>query len=164
MLGGTDTVVSVHQVRTSAGNDARRVRFVKNLCGHLGSITCLALSRAFSVLVSGSEDRTCIVWDINRLRYVRQLPRSTGHDAPIASIAINDSTGEIITCAGTYVNVWSINGDLLISKRTSQAVSETITACTVSKGAAWIDSHNVVATGQRNGAQTTLQLKAPLYK
>lgn len=151
VLGGTDTVVSVHSMRISAGTETRRVRFVKNLCGHLGPITCLTLSRAFSVLVSGSEDRTCIVWDVNRLSYVRQLPRFLGHEAAISALAINDVTGEIVSCAGTSVNVWSINGDLLISKRTSHAVTETITACAVSRGAQWLDSHNVVVTGHRNG-------------
>lgn len=82
---------------------------------------------------------------------MRQLPRFIGHEGAISALAINNVTGEIVSCAGTSVNVWSINGDLLISKRTSHAVADSITSCTVSRGAQWIDSHNVIVTGHRNG-------------
>ena len=39
--------------------------------------------------VSGSADRTCILWDLSRLCFLRQL---RGHAAPVAAVYINDVT------------------------------------------------------------------------
>lgn len=35
------------------------------LLGHTGPVTTLALCPAFSIAVSGSQDGTAIIWDIN---------------------------------------------------------------------------------------------------
>ncbi|KAF0449635.1 beach-domain-containing protein [Gigaspora margarita] len=35
-------------------------------------------------------------------------------------VAIIDTTGDIATCSGSIIRLWSINGDLLITKNTSQ--------------------------------------------
>jgi WD40 repeat protein len=43
-----------------------------------------------------------------------------GHSKLICSLAINDNTGDIITCDGTQVIVWDVNGDLIISQNLSQ--------------------------------------------
>lgn len=59
------------------------------LYGHTDSVTCLAVSDVHNVLVSGSHDLTCILWDMEELSYITQL---TGHTASISSVAINDLT------------------------------------------------------------------------
>lgn len=59
------------------------------LYGHTDSVTCLAVSDVHNVLVSGSHDLTCILWDMEELSYITQL---TGHTASISSLAINDLT------------------------------------------------------------------------
>ncbi len=52
----------------------------------------------------------------------------------------------------TWLNVWTLNGDLLVSKKTSNNMGELITACVMTRGAEWIDAHNVIITGHANGA------------
>lgn len=59
------------------------------LYGHTQAVTCLAASVTYSVFVSGSDDRTCIIWDLNQLTYINQLP---AHRASLSSVAINNST------------------------------------------------------------------------
>ena len=59
------------------------------LYGHSDAVTCLAASSAYSLLVSGSRDRTAIIWDLARHSYVRQL---VPHQAPLAALAINEQT------------------------------------------------------------------------
>ena len=39
------------------------------LHGHRDEITCLQICQAFSIVVSGSQDRTAIIWDLNRLAW-----------------------------------------------------------------------------------------------
>lgn len=38
----------------------------KMLYGHTDAVTCLAASPDWSVAVSGSRDRTAIIWDLSR--------------------------------------------------------------------------------------------------
>jgi len=140
--GGVDTVVCVYKVQRG-----KQLILTKRLCGHLGTVLCVAASRPHSVIVSGSEDQTCIIWDLNRLSYVRQLAH---HEGPISCVALHDVAGEIVSCSGSVVNIWSINGDLLISCRTSQNPADTISCCLWSKAPEWL-YENVLITGHRDG-------------
>ena len=59
------------------------------LYGHNDVVTCLAVSTAYNIIISGSKDQTCLMWDLNRLIFVRQL-RDLG--APVSAVAINNLT------------------------------------------------------------------------
>ena len=37
-----------------------------HLRGHDGPINCMVACKPFSIVVTGSADRTCILWDTNR--------------------------------------------------------------------------------------------------
>ncbi|EGC32207.1 hypothetical protein DICPUDRAFT_155867 [Dictyostelium purpureum] len=137
--GGSDSLICVFNLK--------RFSLAKRLNGHTGPITCVAASRPYSVIVSGSDDRTCIIWDLNRLCYVRSL---VGHDGPISCISINDQTGDILVCSGTTINIYTINGELCISHKTSQITNDQITTCIWSKGQEWL-GENVFLTGHRDG-------------
>ena len=39
---------------------------VVHLRGHDGSVNCLAACKPFSIIVTGSVDKTAIIWDTNR--------------------------------------------------------------------------------------------------
>jgi len=69
ITGGTNGLVSVWRLK----NKLTKIEFLQNLYGHSEPITCLAASSSWGILVSGSRDHTCIVWDLNRLTFVRQL-------------------------------------------------------------------------------------------
>lgn len=58
------------------------------LHGHTRSVTCLAVSRSWHIIVSGSADGTCIVWDINTGAYVHQLPGDPC--AAVTAVCVND--------------------------------------------------------------------------
>ena len=61
----------------------------QSLYGHTEPVTCVAASPSYNLIVSGSRDRTCILWDMSRLIFVRQLMT---HAAPVAAVAINELT------------------------------------------------------------------------
>jgi beige protein homolog 1 len=77
ITGSEDTTVCVWQVRIGKTFD---IQLKECLRGHSARVTALAFTKSFSVIVSGSEDKTAIVWDLNRLKYVRQLQ---GHVGPV---------------------------------------------------------------------------------
>ncbi|KAK4337141.1 hypothetical protein RND71_043359 [Anisodus tanguticus] len=69
ITGSTNSVVSVWRLK----NKLTKIQLLQNLYGHTKAITSLAASSSYGILVSGSRDKTCIVWDLNKLTFVRQL-------------------------------------------------------------------------------------------
>ncbi|XP_022116141.2 WD repeat and FYVE domain-containing protein 3 isoform X3 [Pieris rapae] len=114
VTAGTSTVVTIWQYW------ARRRRLTVKTClyGHEEAVTCLAASSAYNLVVSGSRDGLVIVWDAERGTFVRQLlpphfANMTQPLPPVSALAIDDLTGDIATCAGSWVQAWSINGEPL---------------------------------------------------
>lgn len=87
--------------------------------GHQNSIVALAASKSYSIIVSSGKDSACMIWDLNRYLYSRSL---TGHEEPAISVSINDNTGDIMTSTSSTCRVWTINGELLISKNIYSSV------------------------------------------
>ncbi len=109
LTAGTCTVVNVWELSRSK---QRRIHLKTRLYGHQDTVTCMAISNAYHMLVTGSRDQSCIIWDINRWMFVRQLPN---HFGAVSCVCINELTGDIATASSTYVYLWNINGDLLAS-------------------------------------------------
>lgn len=144
VTAGTCSVVAVWEY------NRRQLRVKQCLYGHTAAVTCLAASPAYNVVVSGSRDCSAIVWDLSRLIFVRQLK---GHSAPIAAVAVNDITGDIATCAGTWLHIWTINGIELASVDTAVGRPDRmqqILCVAFSQMHEW-DSKNVIMTGSTDG-------------
>ncbi|KAL0092916.1 WD40-repeat-containing domain protein [Phycomyces blakesleeanus] len=136
-------MVCMWKVKADKGTD-----FIPLEClrGHTSSVTALTASRSNSILVSGSE--SAIVWDLNRMKYVRSL---MGHENGVQLVCINDSTGDIITCSGHVIRVWTINGELLLSKSTGSS-SEPILSCVFyeERPKEWSGKEQII-TGHKKG-------------
>ncbi|XP_044743172.1 WD repeat and FYVE domain-containing protein 3 isoform X2 [Chrysoperla carnea] len=146
ITAGTSSVVTIwnFDVRN------KRLNIKQSLYAHTDAVTCLASSPAYNVIVSGSRDCTAVVWDLSRGLFVRQL---RGHTAPVAAVAVNDLTGDIATCAATWLHVWSINGDELACVNTCVGRADRmqqILCVTFSQAHEW-DSGNVIMTGSTDG-------------
>lgn len=85
LVAGMSGVISVYTL-----SRRRRLALFKHLYGHYEPVTCLAASSAYSLAISGSKDRTCILWDLQDLRFLRQL---RGHPVTVSAVGINDLTG-----------------------------------------------------------------------
>ncbi|XP_054466267.1 WD repeat and FYVE domain-containing protein 3 [Anoplopoma fimbria] len=146
ITGGTSTAICVWETGTSKER-AKALTLKQALLGHTDAVTCLTASSAYHIVVSGSRDRTCIIWDLNKLSFVTQL---RGHRAPVSALCINELTGDIVSCAGTYIHVWSINGSPIASANTFTGRSQQILCCCVSEMNEW-DTQNVIVTGHSDG-------------
>ncbi|XP_076326045.1 WD repeat and FYVE domain containing 3 bchs isoform X2 [Tachypleus tridentatus] len=144
LTSGTNTVINVWRI------EKKKLVLKENLYGHTEPITCLVSSAAYNLIVSGSRDKTCIVWDLSQLVFVRQLQ---GHPGPVSAIAINELTGDIATCAGSFLFLWSINGQLLSSVNTATGyndhLQQLLCVC-FSQMTEW-DNQNVIITGSSDG-------------
>ncbi|CDQ88406.1 unnamed protein product, partial [Oncorhynchus mykiss] len=153
VTAGISSVVCVWDVSISK-DKLTHMKLRQALYGHTDAVTCLAVSEVHGVIASGSRDLTCILWDLEELNYITQLP---GHKASITALAINDLTGEIASCAGPVLYLWSMKGQLLTWLDTS--CGSDVTSCSsdgdilsvcFTQRHEW-DPQNVIVTGCADG-------------
>jgi len=94
------------------------IEFIGVLDGHRDQVTCVKVSSEFSVVVSGSADRTCIIWDTKSVSFIQSL----AHNGPIIAIDIHRYSGEIVVLddAGNdegTIHLWTITGAKVTSRR-----------------------------------------------
>ncbi|XP_050525205.1 WD repeat and FYVE domain-containing protein 3 isoform X2 [Daktulosphaira vitifoliae] len=146
ITAGTSTVLTVWEINFNE----KSLKIIDNLYGHTDAVTCLAASDTYNIVVSGSRDCTAIVWDLSTKAFVRQLKK---HNAPVAALAINNSTGQIASCAGTMLHLYTINGEELANVDTSVGHSDRmqqILCVAFSQAVDW-DPQNVIITGSSDG-------------
>ncbi|XP_061083702.1 WD repeat- and FYVE domain-containing protein 4 isoform X3 [Conger conger] len=146
VTGGASSVLCVWDIAL-AKDKLQHMRLRQVLYGHTDAVTCVEASQAYGVIVSGSSDRTCILWDLQELSYITQLP---GHAASVSALAINDLTGEIASCAGAHLYLWTMKGHLLSSLDTSFGPEGAILCCCFTQVFEW-DPRNVIVTGCADG-------------
>ncbi|XP_056147480.1 WD repeat- and FYVE domain-containing protein 4 [Lampris incognitus] len=146
VTAGTSTAVCVWDV--AVGKDKlTHMKLKKPLYGHTGAVACLAVSEVHGVMVSGSLDLTCILWDLEELSFIAQL---AGHRAAITALAINDLTGEIASCAGALLYLWTMKGQLLTHVNTSCGPQGDILCVSFTQRQEW-DPRNAIVTGCADG-------------
>ncbi|KAF0692364.1 Aste57867_16541 [Aphanomyces stellatus] len=156
VTGGDDAVVNVLECAKVHGE--RSFIHKGKLTGHNDSVTCVAINKAFNVVVSGSNDHSAIVWDLRTRRYLREL---RGHDAPLRHVGINGANGNILTVAHSQVRLWSVNGDLLAAALLPTLGLGPVTAALCTSCDTW-QNGVVVLTGHSNGTIACWGLTYPL--
>ncbi|XP_029376155.1 WD repeat- and FYVE domain-containing protein 4 isoform X2 [Echeneis naucrates] len=146
ITAGTSTVVCVWDVAVSK-DKLSHMKLRQPLYGHTDSVTCLAVSEVHSIIVSGSRDLTCILWDMEELSYITQL---AGHKSSVSALAINDLTGEIASCAGPLLYLWTMKGQLLACTDTSCGPQPDVLCVSFTQLNEW-DARNVIVTGCADG-------------
>ncbi|AFR98636.2 hypothetical protein C343_06613 [Cryptococcus neoformans C23] len=91
------------------------------LRGHSRPVTCLAANTSWSILVSGAENGDVMVWDTNRLRYIRTL--QTEKKESIEFCAINEADGLIAVASRKHLFLFSLNGHQIASISIGDCIS-----------------------------------------
>ncbi|KAM3606165.1 uncharacterized protein V6R79_011883 [Siganus canaliculatus] len=146
ITAGTSTVVCVWDVAINK-DKLTHMKLREPLYGHTDAVTCLAVSEVHSVIVSGSRDLTCILWDMEELSYITQL---AGHTTSVSALAINELTGEIASCAGPLLYLWTMKGQLLTCTDASCGPLPDILCVSFTQRHEW-DAKNVIVTGCADG-------------
>jgi hypothetical protein len=150
ITAGEDCVISAHTVITSPSKPVE-VQPRSSLFGHRTPVTILAVSKSFSTLLSASSDGTVLLWDLNRLEFVRKLTHSRG---AIECAKINDVTGDIMLCRGQKVILYTLNGELILEQSVADPRDhdDYIASCAWYEGIGneWLEN-SLCFTGQRGG-------------
>ncbi|KAI6229287.1 Beige/BEACH domain-containing protein [Aphelenchoides besseyi] len=152
---GSNSSTGVGANSTSGGLSTRQtpmVRAKKVLSAHTDGVTALAICTAHNFIVSASRDHTAVVWHLTQLTYIRQL---VGHSAAVSAVTTNEATGDIATASGSFLFLWTLNGDQLARINTAEAglfsnTSSLILCLAFSTLNAW-DARNVVMCGTKDG-------------
>jgi hypothetical protein len=147
ITAGEDCVLSAHTVITSPSKPVD-LQPRSSLFGHSTPVTTLSASKSFCTLLSASGDGTVILWDLNRLEFVRKL----AHGRPIQCARINDITGDIMLCRGQKVVLYTLNGDLILEQNVCSDHDDYIASCTFYEGTGneWLES-TLIFTGHKRG-------------
>jgi WD40 repeat protein len=82
---------SVRLWRVARGSQTgTKVTLLHLMRAHSAEVVCVAASRPWSIIVSGSRDGSAVIWDLNRASYIRSIWHNKGTVVHLA--AINDST------------------------------------------------------------------------
>ena len=76
---------------------------IASLQGHVGLIRSMSVSSGDSLLISGSDDNTAILWSLNRFEKINKLKQGM---MPVDYVAFSDDNREIITKAKDAIYVW----------------------------------------------------------
>lgn len=150
VTAGEDCVVSVYSIHTSHGKPVD-LHLRSALFGHKTPVTTIAVSKAFSTLVTISADGHVFLWDLNRLEFVRKLPRCP---RAVECASINDVSGEIMICSGPNVTLYTLNGELLLDQNVCAPGEhdDFVHSCSFYEGSGseWLENF-ILFTGHRRG-------------
>ncbi|KAH9846387.1 beach-domain-containing protein [Lenzites betulinus] len=111
ITGSTDNMVRLwHVVRVGQSRDQpMTLQLTHQMRGHTARVSCVAASRAWSIIVSGSKDGSAALWDLNNGVYTRSIWHGSGETNEVHLVAINESTGYIATCSRQRLWLHTIN-------------------------------------------------------
>ncbi|CAN7995348.1 unnamed protein product [Ixodes hexagonus] len=112
-VGYSSGLVTIHEVQLS-GTKVDHTSKPACFLGHTDAITAVHVCTAFGIVVTASRDGSSVVWDLNRLEYVRTVVAGR---RPICLVCVSDTLGDIATVeadaggsTGSTLHVHTLNG------------------------------------------------------
>ncbi|VBB72904.1 Putative protein of unknown function [Podospora comata] len=161
ITAGEDCVVSVYNVQTSPGKPVE-LQQRSSLFGHKTPVTNIAVAKAFSTIVTVSQDGVAFLWDLNRLEFIRRLPMPMrGVGQQVECVAVNDTTGDIMACVGQSVVLFTVNGEVILDQNVcgggggteGEVTDDYVYSCAFYEGSGgneWLENQ-LVFTGHKRG-------------
>lgn len=148
VTAGVDCVLSIWNVAVSSHSKCVELTPKTSLFGHRQPVSTIATSKSFSTILSASTDGVVILWDLNRLEFIRKL--ASGRSVQCAQI--NSVTGEIMLCRGQKLALYTLNGDLILDQNICSDSDDSIFSCAFYEGAGneWLEN-TLVFTGHKRG-------------
>eukprot|EP01156_Anaeramoeba_ignava_P021366 Anaeramoba_ignava/c18862_g1_i2.p1 GENE.c18862_g1_i2~~c18862_g1_i2.p1 ORF type:complete len:914 (+),score=263.88 c18862_g1_i2:328-2742(+) len=152
VTGGSKCFLSIWKMITSE-NKFINMYAKSILYGHTDQVLCVVCSSDFHIIVSGSADKTAIIWDLNDFSCLSKLE---GHEGSVSTIAINKINGDVLTfdsCSNSQrkvnsLTLWAISGRLI--KKVELDDQEFVRSAIFTNGNVGV-YQNVLLTGMNSG-------------
>jgi WD40 repeat protein len=92
VMGSSDSTVRLWRISRGGHGSAIEISQSYIMRVHTAPVSCLAASRAWSVIVSGSKDGSAAAWDLNRAVYTKSIWHGEVEAAEVYLASINEST------------------------------------------------------------------------
>lgn len=147
ITAGEDCVISAHTISTTSAKSIE-LTLRSSLFGHRAPVNLLAVSKSFSTMLSASLDGVVLLWDVNRLEFIRKLASGS----VVECAAINDVTGDVILCRGQKVSLFTLNAERILEQKLCTEPDDVILSCAFYEGVGneWLEN-TLVFTGHRRG-------------
>ncbi|CAE6467269.1 unnamed protein product [Rhizoctonia solani] len=123
LTGSTDGSVNMWRIHRSG--PTAKLSCTRQMQAHTENVLCVAASKAWSIVVSGSKDETnhhhkglAAIWDLKRGVHVW----SVFHEAPVSLCTIMESTGNIASCSATSLKLHTLNGYFIAELEVAQPI------------------------------------------
>lgn len=150
ITAGEDCVVSVHSIRSPPGKPVELTQR-SSLFGHKTPVTTIAVSKSLSTFLTISADGVALLWDLNRLEFIRKLPLTRPN---VECARVHDVSGEIMICSGPNVLLYTLNGDIILEQNVcgAEGHDDYVHSCAFYEGAGneWVENC-LVFTGHKRG-------------
>jgi beige protein homolog 1 len=151
LTAGSDAVISIWNVNVLSSKSLE-VTLRDSLFGHRAPVTVLTASKSLAALLSADTQGRVLLWDLNRIEFVRELDNN-GEE--IRAAKISAVTGEIVLAVGRLARLFTLNGTLLLEKDVCDAKDngDYVTSCAWYEGlrGEWVE-RILLFTGHRNGS------------
>ncbi|KAF8621252.1 hypothetical protein AX15_007913 [Amanita polypyramis BW_CC] len=158
VTGSSDYMVRMWKVVRGQYYQQARVHLTHIMRIHTREVTCVAASRTWSLVVSGSGDGSVALWDLNKGAYVRSIWHGEASEANVVRlVTISESMGHIASCSNSKLCLHTINARHIATlDLESSPVHTTITPPITAMAFHERDySHlGVMATGSTDGSIT----------
>lgn len=148
VTAGVDCVLSLWNVKVESNGKSVALAPKTSLFGHRQPVSTVAVSKSFSTILSASTDGVVILWDLNRLEFVRKL--ASGRSVQCAQI--NNVSGDIMLCRGQKVALYTLNSDLILDQNVCSEADDFIYSCAFYEGVGneWLEN-TLIFTGHKRG-------------
>ncbi|CAE6451233.1 unnamed protein product [Rhizoctonia solani] len=126
LTGSTDGSVNMWRIHRSG--PSAKLSCTRQMQAHTENVLCVAASKAWSIVVSGSGDDAqqdqkglAAVWDLKRGVHVW----SVRHETPVSLCTVMESTslkGNVATCSATSLKLHTLNGYFIAELEVAQPI------------------------------------------
>ncbi|KAG8690949.1 hypothetical protein FRC11_007896 [Ceratobasidium sp. 423] len=123
LTGSTDGSINIWRIHRSGSSV--KLSCTRQMQAHTENVLCVAASKAWSIVVSGSEDEThygqrglAAIWDLKRGVHVW----SVRHETAVSLCGVMESTGNIATCSATSLKLHTLNGYFIAELEVAQPI------------------------------------------
>ena len=89
LTGGTSGCVKIWKKLRDRRSKTVQLKLYTVLHGHSDQVTCVTVSQEWSIFVTGSKDRSCIAWDLNRCNFIYSIDNLPG---PVRCVSVSPNT------------------------------------------------------------------------